>query len=559
MSIGPRASRKKRRPGLIWPILFLSLISVGVAIALPSFLYVEKPPASRPDLIFRGEKQGFPVVIERGEAYVPFRFVKEKTDPNAFWDETGTVVVTTKDKVVKLKTDSLTAHVNQNPVDLKVPVVLENGEPYIPSSVLETLYPLSASYYPDEGVFIARPRDEVSLVGISDSEVVVRVSPSILARRTGVAPLGTEFHIHTVEGGWLRVDTNEGLVGWVSARDIARTEKRAPSYSPPKDYTPKPLGSRKIALVWEQVERRNPDTSKIGDMPGLNVISPTWFRLGEKPGEVENYADFRYVSWAHERGYQVWALFSNSFELERTRAVLRDSDLRDKVISQILMYARLYSLDGINIDFENVYQDDAPYLTQFVRELTPLLHEAGLTVSIDVTVKSLSPTWSMCYERSRLAEVVDYVMLMAYDEFYAGSPVAGPTASLPWTEWTVQKTLEEVPAEKLVLGVPFYTRLWTEVKDGSRVKVSQTAYGMTSSEAWVRSQGIEASIDPDTGLRYAEKTTGNQTHKIWLEDATSIAKRMEIAQTYGLAGIAAWRRGFETPDIWDVISGYVER
>ena len=171
-------------------------------------------------------------------------------------------------------------------MDLKVPVVLENGEPYIPSSVLETLYPLSASYYPDEGVFLARPRDEVSFVGISDSEVVVRVSPSILARRTGVAPLGTEFHIHTVEGGWLRVDTNEGLVGWVSARDIARTEKRAPSYSPPKDYTPKPLGSRKIALVWEQVERRNPDTSKIGDMPGLNVISPTWFRLGEKPGEV---------------------------------------------------------------------------------------------------------------------------------------------------------------------------------------------------------------------------------------------------------------------------------
>ena len=162
-------------------------------------------------------------------------------------------------------------------------------------------------------------------------------------------------------------------------------------------------------------------------MPGLNVLSPTWFRLGETPGEVENYADSRYVSWAHERGYKVWALFSNSFELERTRAVLRSSDLRDKVISQILLYARMYSLDGINIDFENVYHDDAPYLTQFVREMTPLLHEMGLTVSIDVTVKSQSPTWSMCFERSRLAEVVDYVMLMAYDEFYAGSPVAGPS------------------------------------------------------------------------------------------------------------------------------------
>jgi spore germination protein YaaH len=559
MSVGPRASRKRRRPGILWPLFALTLMSIGVAVALPSFLYIEKPPASRPDLVFKGEKQAFPVVIERGEAYVPFQFVKEVIDPDAFWDETGTVVVTTKDKVVKLKTDSLTAHVNQNPVDLQVPVVLENGEPYIPSSVLETLYPLSASYYADEGVFIARPVDEASLVGTSVSDVVVRVNPSPLSRRVGVVPAGTEFYIHSVKGGWLRVDTSEGLVGWVSSRDIDRTEEREPSHRPPRDYTPRPLGSDKIALVWEQVDRHNPDTSKIGDMPGLNVISPTWFRLGEKPGEVDNYADFRYVSWAHERGYQVWALFSNSFELERTKTMLRDSDLRDKVISQILMYARLYSLDGINIDFENVYQDDAPYLTQFVRELTPLLHEAGLTVSIDVTVKSLSPTWSMCFERSRLAEVVDYVMLMAYDEFYAGSPVAGPTASIPWTEWTVQKTLEEVPAEKLVLGVPFYTRLWTEVKEGSRVKVSQVAYGMSSSEAWVRSQGVDATIDPDTGLRYAEKTSGDKTYKIWLEDAGSMTKRMEIADSYGLAGIAAWRRGLETPDIWDVISDYVER
>jgi spore germination protein YaaH len=559
MSLGPRASRKRTRPRYVWPAIAFALMLAGALLAVPSFLYVEKQPAARPHLIYKGEEQAFPVVVERGEAYVPFQFVKEKIDSNAFWDETGTVIVTTKDKVVKLKTDSLTAHVNQNPVDLQVPVVLESGEPYIPSSILETLYPLSVSYHPDEGVFIARPTDEASLVGTSVSDVVVRVDPSLLARRVGVAPAGTEFYIHSVKGGWLRVDTSEGLVGWVSSRDIDRTEEREPSHRPPRDYTPRPLGSDKIALVWEQVDRHNPDTSKIGDMPGLNVISPTWFRLGEKPGEVENYADFRYVSWAHERGYQVWALFSNSFELERTKTMLRDSDLRDKVISQILMYARLYSLDGINIDFENVYQDDAPYLTQFVRELTPLLHEAGLTVSIDVTVKSLSPTWSMCFERSRLAEVVDYVMLMAYDEFYAGSPVAGPTASIPWTEWTVQKTLEEVPAEKLVLGVPFYTRLWTEVKEGSHVKVSQVAYGMSSSEAWVRSQGVEATIDPDRGLRYAEKTSGDKTYKIWLEDAGSMTKRMEIADSYGLAGIAAWRRGLETPDIWDVISDYVER
>lgn len=559
MSFGPRASRRKIRRNFVWPALALALMAIGAGLAVPSFLYVDKLPAARPSLVYKGVHQSFPVVVERGEAYVPFDFVKEVIDPDAFWDESGLVVVTTKDKVVKLRTDSLTAYVNRHPVDLQVPVILESGKPYIPAAVLETLYPLSTGYFPDEGVFIVRRNDTVSTAGKSGSDVIVRTSPSHLARRVGVAPPGTEFDIYDSKGGWVRVETSQGFVGWVLRRDMDHTEQRKPSAPPVKEYTPEPMAGGKIVLVWEQVDRYNPDTSKIGPMTGLNVVSPTWFRLGETPGKIENYADSRYVAWAHERGYKVWALFSNSFELERTRTVLRDSDLRDRVISQILVYARMYSLDGINLDFENVYHEDAPYLTQFVRELTPLLHEAGLTVSIDVTVKSQSPTWSLCYQRGRLAEAVDYVMLMAYDEFWASSPVAGPTASIPWTEWTVQTTLEEVPASKLVLGVPFYTRLWTETRYGSSVKVTQRATGMSSAESWLRSEGVQAALDPATGLRYAEKTSGNNTYKMWLEDSQSMAKRTEIAERYGLAGIAAWRRGFETPEIWDVIADYVSR
>lgn len=322
------------------------------------------------------------------------------------------------------------------------------------------------------------------------------------------------------------------------------------------DYTPPPLMGERLGLVWEQVEWRTPDTSTIGAMPGVNVVSPTWFRLGEEPGEVENHADPRYVRWAHSRGYKVWALFSNSFELERTRAVLRDSDLRDKVISQILVYAGMYSLDGINLDFENVYQDDGPYLTQFVRELTPLLHEMGLTVSIDVTVKSMSPTWSLCYERKRLAEVVDYVMLMAYDQYGAGSKVAGPNASIPWTKTCIEVTLQEVPAEKLVLGVPFYMRLWKETKEAGVVKVTQRALGMEQVKEWASSEGVLPVYQPETCLEYAEKSVGQDTYRVWLEDAESMARRLELAGTYRLAGIAAWRRGFEDAGTWKVIEKY---
>ena len=192
-------------------------------------------------------------------------------------------------------------------------------------------------------------------------------------------------------------------------------------------------------------------------MPGLNVVSPTWFYLSATtPGEISNEADMRYVNWAHSKGYQVWALFANNFDPDLTRTVLRDSDLRDKVISQILIFSEIYLLDGINIDFENVYMEDAPFLTQFVREMVPLLHEQGLTVSMDVTVRSSSPTWSLCYERSRLAQVLDYIMLMAYDQYPSNSPVSGPVSTIPWTEKAIKITLEEVPNESLVWEFPLH-------------------------------------------------------------------------------------------------------
>lgn len=557
MSYGPRAQRKAKRAPL-WPLIVAVLLVAAAAVAAPSFMYEEKAPLTRPRLIYRAARQSYPVVVEAGEAYVPFAFVKEVIDPDAFAED-GMVIVTTKDKVVKLKTDSLTAYVNQHPVDLRLPVILENGEPYIPATALEMLYPVTAFLSEEAGTFIVRRTDEESTVARILTDAVVRTEPSILARRTAVLPTGREVELFETKGGWVNVQTRDGIAGWMPKGRLSEPSKKPAEVKPADDYVPAPLTGDRVSLVWEQVDWRNPDTSTIGPMPGLNVVSPTWFRLGETPGEVENYADARYVSWAHSRGYKVWALFSNSFELQRTRTVLRNSDLRDKVISQILLYAKMYSLDGINLDFENVYQDDAPYLTQFVREITPLLHEMGLTVSMDVTVKSKSPTWSLCYERPRLAEVVDYMMLMAYDQYPAGSKVAGPNSALTWADSIIKITLEEIPAKKLVLGVPFYMRLWKESRTPEGLKVSQQAIGMRYAQEWLREQRVTPVFDEETGVMYAEKTIGQDTYRLWIEDAESIAKRLELAESYGLAGVAAWRRGFETPDVWDAFATYTGR
>ncbi len=556
MSYGPRADRKTRRPSA-WPFLFAALFVVLAVIAAPSFMYVDKPPADRPYLVFRGARQAYPVVVEAGEAYVPFTFIKEVIDPDAFTQD-GLVIVTTKDKVVKLRTDSLTAYVNQHPVELRLPVTLEGEEPYVPASALELLYPVTASLYEGAGTFIVRRSDEESIVAEALGDAVVRAEPSILSRRIAPLPAGSTLELFQETEGWVQVHTGTGIAGWISKGRLSESSNRPADVVPPEDYTPPPLLGSRVSLVWEQVDWRTPDTSTLGPMDGLNVVSPTWFRLAETPGDVENYVDARYVRWAHARGYKVWALFSNSFELQRTRAVLRSSELRDKVISQILVYAKMYSLDGINLDFENVYQDDAPYLTQFVRELTPLLHEMGLLVSMDVTVKSKSPTWSMCYERPRLAEVVDYMMLMAYDQYSAGSKVAGPNSAITWTEAIIETTLKEIPAEKLVLGMPFYMRLWKETQTPDGPTVSQRALGMRDAAKWLRDEGVTPVFDPETGLQYAEKTKGSDTYKLWIEDASSIQKRIDLAEAFNLAGVAAWRRGFETEDIWKPIKEYTK-
>ena len=552
--IPSRGDRKRRNTSSTWRawllVPFLLVICVFTYFSCRTLRPLKSDALY---LAYMGEIQDSPAIIKEGEPYVPLKFIQEKLDPHAHWDPAGVIVVTTKDKVIKLKTDSLTAYVNQHPARLQFPVTIENDEPYVPAHTLEVLYPVTTVQNVEVGMFTIKRLDRLIRVSTLTSDAILRTTPSIFGLRSKKVMEGEKVNIYGEEGRWVQVETEDGLCGFITANHLGEVREEPPLIEDPLDYVPKPLRGDKVVLAWEQVYSVNPDTSKLYDMPGLNVVSPTWFHLADDQGEIENRADITYVNWAHSKGYQVWALFSNSFDPEITSTVLRSSELRDKVISQILIHSRIYKLDGINIDFENVNLEDGPYLTQFVREMTPLLHEQGLTVSIDITVKSKSPNWSLFLERDELSQVVDYVMLMSYDQYPQGSTVPGPVSSIPWTESNIIKTLEEVPNSKLVLGIPFYTRLWTETKEDGTTKVTSKALGMKSISDWLAREGVTPWYDPETGLFYGEKTIGNATHKVWIEDDTSVTKRLELVKKYDLAGVAAWSRGFETEDIWETI------
>ena len=275
--------------------------------------------------------------------------------------------------------------------------------------------------------------------------------------------------------------------------------------------------------------------------------------LQDAEGNIRNYSDKVYVDWAHQNNYQVWALVS-SFDADISHGFLNSLEARDNFIRQLLSYAALYEFDGINIDFENIYLADKDALTQFVREVTPLLHEQGLIVSMDVGVPDGSENYSKCYDLIELSAVVDYLILMTYDQHWSSSPIAGSVAQYSWVEDRLQRTLEMVPPEKLIMGVPFYIRLWSEKKDENNfVKVTSAAYSMDYISNLLKEKGLTAEWDAVSGQYYAEFTDENVLYKVWIEDENSIDLKTSLVHKYKLAGAAAWKRGLEEDGIWDVI------
>lgn len=571
----PRRGRKGRGRSFVMGALTVSMLFFFAAAAVYYLYFMENTERVQPD--FNGVDK--PVLIGgelAGSASgtgaslsLSFDWIREHLDPYMVYDEKSeSVIITTADKVVQFPTEQLTGMINGRPVELRFPVTEADGVLHIPVEPLKELYGIRVEESAETGaVFIYRPGEIIqraAIRGKGEERVPLRTGPSIKEPIVADLEPGTEVRVlddPEAAPQWLRVQTEAGYTGYVK-KDRTRLlpAETVPDIAAQKPRAPwKPIGG-KIQLTWEHVVSRNPDPSTIPDMPGLNVISPTWFSLQEdKNGNiyVGNKADPAYVDWAHRRGYQVWALFSNSFDPDLTARALADYETRAALIRQIVHFVTLYDLDGINIDFENVYLKEKDALTQFVREMVPLLHELDAVVSMDVTVRGGSEMWSLFLDREELGKVLDYMIVMTYDEHWASSPVAGSVASLPWVEKGIVDIMREdkVPASKLVLGVPFYTYMWTETTEGGKTKVTSRARSMQAVQDWIAEKGLKPVFLPEVGQHYVEYAEDDRTKiKVWIEDATSMRARAELVRKYDLAGIASWRRGFETPDIWHVIS-----
>jgi spore germination protein YaaH len=366
----------------------------------------------------------------------------------------------------------------------------------------------------------------------------------------------TEAFAYPINENTLFIIDDENNFGYIEHNDDLLLEAKRTSELPLRSPMERTYDAP-IVMTWEAVYSYNPDTATLPVMNHLNVVSPTWYELASADGQIDDKSSADYTNWAHARGYEVWALVSNAFDIDMTHAFLVDSNARMRFISEMLTEARSKGYEGINIDFENVYLEDRDALTHFVDTFAYYAREAGITLTMDVTVMGGSDNWSKCYDHVKLGKIVDFLIIMTYDEHWASSPVSGPVASFDWMLHHMTQLAEVVDPNKLIMGVPFYTRVWREYPStevANQFVTKSSAIGMEAQNALIVKYELTPIWDDVDKLYYATFFEENAQVKLWIENASSMAAKMQIINTLNLKGVAAWRRGFETQDIWDVFN-----
>ncbi len=380
----------------------------------------------------------------------------------------------------------------------------------------------------------------------------IRVRGGIKSEIVGTVSKGEKLLVLEDLEDWINVVSSAGWVGYIKAGAVGDiyTETVTGDYDEP-EYTSLNMG-KTVKLGWAPVyvSSANSYYSEYTEAAGdaLNVYCPTWYSLADGQGGVTMRSDSTYVSAAHDDGYLVWALFDDT-DAEIAEAVLTHTSIREKVTESVINDVLSKGIDGINIDFERINSSYGADYIQFIRELSIRCREEGIYLSVD----NYAPyEYNACYHMEEQNRLCDYVMLMAYDD-YLGTGEAGPSASLEFVRETVELSLEKVDASKLVVAMPFYSRLWTTDSNG---ELDREEYSMVSAWQRISDANVMAHWDETLGLWYAQYESDQGTVDAWLEDVDTIEAKMDLISTYNVAGYAFWRLGQEYSTIWDVIGRY---
>lgn len=501
-------------------------------------------------------------IVLNGRPYVSTAVIKEYLNDRFYWDSTENLFIYTT------PTELITANVGENRYNVDKQTIstdyqivkVEDGVAYVPLEYIKQYTALDYEYMEDPNrVQIICEYGEMPVAEVKkDSVVRYRAgnkSPIITDVKKGDVLYVVDEGENPVEK-WTKVRTADGYIGYIRDSKLkdettvtTTTDFVEPEYvSLTKDYT--------INLAWHQItnaEANGQVLEKIADAKGLTTISPTWFFIKDNGGNIQSLASQTYVNYCHQSGIEVWGLVENitykdEFDIA---AVLNRTSSRQNLVTQLIAQAIQYDLDGINVDIEALPAEASAGYIEFIRELSIMCRRNHIILSVDNYVPM---AYNQNYNRKEQGIVADYVIIMGYDEHYSGSEEAGSVASIGYVKNGIEKTLEEVPAEKVINAVPFYTRLWCTNHEGS---LSSVSLGMDSAAKTLSDNDVSPEWSEEYGQYYAEFTNADGSYQIWLEEERSIEEKAKLIKEYGLAGIAAWRLGYEKDEIWDILLKYV--
>ena len=583
-------SRRRRKRNLILKVGFFIILIVGIIAAV--FLWRRYGPSKeQADLNgyygIESEDQLAIVVnndilepkgmISDGRAYVEYSIVRDYINQRFYWDPSENILLYTlpNDTVsVDVGSTDYTVSNQKNTGDYVI-LKTEGSTAYIALDFVKQYTDMEYEVYDDPSrVVVVTETGEVK-VAEAKKDTQVRYQGGVKS------PVLTEISKNDIvtyiedEGDWKKVRTEDGFIGYVkkSALRDEETQKIDRGFEEPeytnisKDYT--------INMAWHNVTNSDANSSvleMIASTKGLTTISPTWFHVADTSGNLESIATADYVNYAHQSDIEVWAAirdFDGGINsAEESYELLSHTANRTNLINQLMSEALRVGLDGINVDFEKISDECGEHYIQFIRELSVQCRKNGIVLSVDNYVPQ---SYNQQYHREEQGVVADYVVIMGYDEHYSGSPEAGSVASYDFVKAGIENTLKEVPAEKVINAVPFFTRVWKETPKTEEelaadqgtdaeqytTKVESTAYSMAEAKAVVQQAGATAQWDDTTKQNYAEWEADGATYKVWLEDTQSLEPRLQLMKDYKLAGTAAWRLGQEESDVWELILKYV--
>lgn len=506
-------------------------------------------------LIQNGELLEEQAVLIGGEPYAAYTYVESQLNSCFYWDEeTKGILLTTSGGVQTLLPGD--AAVAKTPGGQPAVQQESDGTVYISMDVVKEYTDLDYAYYSNPNrVVIRNEWDGVEQAMVQSGTAQVRQKGGIKSLILADVQKGdTLLYLENLDN-WCKVMTADGYTGYIQTEDISEPEA-IEARTAKKDSYERITRDHKINLVWHQstsTESNDAMAEMTAEMTGVNVISPTWFSVTDETGTISSLASADYVKLAHDAGREVWGLIDNFNEAFDETTDLAYASVRSRIIEQLLAEAASCGMDGINVDFENLKEAGIPHYLQFLRELTSAAHAQNLVVSVDTPVPQ---AYTMYYQRGEQARFVDYMIVMAYDEHFAGSEEAGSVSSLPFVQQAVEEMTRVMPADQVICGIPFYTRVWTE-KFGQSAITSEVL-GMDGAKNYAKENQMTETWDASLGQNVATVETSDARYTIWMEDEQSMEEKLKVIQSADLAGVAEWKLGFECADVWSLISEYIE-